>query len=301
MQSYRVIYLDAFTDTPYAGNPCAVLPDGRGLSTLQMQRIARETNLPETAFVLPTDEADYKVRYFTPTHELPFAGHPTIATAFMLAQEGMIKLLEPTTRIHLEFGAGVGVLPVDIEVADGAPSWVVMTQKKPEYGEPLAAEEVAACFSLTAADLLDGYPPQVVSTGAPFLLVPARNVEVLKKAEMQRDALRTLCTRSGASCAYMFCPGGFAPGADLHGRFFGPDNANEDPYTGSAGGGAGAHGVHHGLLAGPEITLEQGHIIDRPGIGVLRIEGGPGNVTGVQLGGAAVKVLDGHFFVDEEG
>ena len=299
VRSYRVIYLDAFTDTPYAGNPCAVLPDARGLNTAQMQRIAREANLPETAFVLPSDQADFRVRYFTPTHELPFAGHPTIATTFMLAQEGMIQLSEPTTRIHLEFG--VGVLPVDIQVADGGPSWVVMTQRVPDFGETLTAEEVAACFSLSADDLLEGYAPQVVSTGVPFLLVPARNIEVLKKADMQRDTLRALCARVGAANAYMFCPGGFERDADLHARFFGPDNANEDPYTGSAGGCAGAYGVHHGLLAGPEITLEQGHIIDRPGIGVLRIEGGPGNVTGVQLGGAAVKVLDGHFFVDEEG
>jgi trans-2,3-dihydro-3-hydroxyanthranilate isomerase len=174
-----------------------------------------------------------------------------------------------------------------------------MTQKAPEFGEPLEAEAVAACFSLSTADLLAGYPPQVVSTGAPFLIVPALDIEVLKKAEMQRDALRALCTRTGASCAYMFCPGGFAPDVDLHGRFFGPDNANEDPYTGSAGGSAGAYVVHHGLLEGPELTLEQGNIIGRPGIGTLIIAGGPGNVTGVQLGGAAVKVLDGHFFMEE--
>ncbi len=93
MKKYRIIYLDAFTRVPFTGNPCAVLPEAEGLTDDQMQKIARETNLSETAFVFPSDKADVKVRYFMPHKEIPFAGHPTIATAFMLALEEMIQLL----------------------------------------------------------------------------------------------------------------------------------------------------------------------------------------------------------------
>ena len=111
MKTYRVVYVDAFTSLPFCGNPCAILPEATGLTDEEMQAIARETNLSETSFVLPSERADFRVRYFTPRSELPFAGHPTIATGFMLAQEGFVPLKEPETRIHLEFK--IGVLPVE--------------------------------------------------------------------------------------------------------------------------------------------------------------------------------------------
>jgi len=114
MKEYAVVYIDAFTNTPFAGNPCAVLPMAEGLSDEQMQAIARETNLNETSYVLSSDKANFRVRYFTPRNEIPFAGHPTIATAFLLTRDGYISLQEPVTRITLEFK--IGVLPMDIEV-----------------------------------------------------------------------------------------------------------------------------------------------------------------------------------------
>ncbi len=145
MKPYRIIYLDAFTRVPFAGNPCAVVPDAGDLSVEAMQAIARETNLSETSFVLPSAVADYRVRYFTPRGELPFAGHPTIATAFMLAQEGMVALAGPRVRIRLEFQ--VGVLPVEIEVHDGQPVRAIMTQARPAFGPAFSAQETAPCFS----------------------------------------------------------------------------------------------------------------------------------------------------------
>ena len=297
MKHYRVIYIDAFTTIPFTGNPCAVLPDTMGLTDARMQAIARETNLPETAFVQPSSQADFRVRYFTPRHELPFAGHPTIATAFMLAQERLIPLKTPLTRITLEFN--IGVLPVEIHIADERPTRMVMTQQTPTFGAQFKAEAVAPCFNLARSDLRDDCPPQVVGTGVPFLIVPARDVDVLKKVKMDREALGALCAQAGVSAAFMFCLGGLAPEADTHARLFDPHGTMEDPFTGSASGAMGSYVVHYGLKPGPRLVAEQGHFVERPGQGVLEIEGGPESITAVRLGGAAVKVMEGTFFITE--
>lgn len=298
MKRYRVIYLDAFTTVPFAGNPCAVLPEPAGLTDEQMQAIARETNLSETSFVLPSAQADFRVRYFTPRTELPFAGHPTIATAFMLAQEGLIPLQEPATRIELEFG--IGVLPVEIHVDGGRPVRVVMTQQAPTFGQQFAPRQVAPCFGLVASDLRADCPPQVVGTGVPFLIVPAKDVQVLGRVEMEREALAALCDRAGVSAAFMFSIGGFEPDADTHARLFDPRGTMEDPFTGSASGAMGAYVVHYGLKPGPTLAAEQGQFVGRPGRGMLEILGSPEQIESVRLSGAAVKVLEGAFLIADD-
>lgn len=295
MKSYRVVYVDAFTSVPFAGNPCAVVPDACGLTDEQMQDIARETNLSETAFVFPSHQADFRVRYFTPRKEVPFAGHPTIATVYMLALENLIALREPVTRIELEFN--IGVLPVEIHVEKQRPVHVVMTQQKPTFGPQFAAEEVAPCFNLEIADLRSDSPTRVVSTGVAFLIVPARDVAVLGAVQINRDALAQLCERAGVPAAFVFSLGGFEPAADTHARFFDPHGTHEDPFTGSASGAMGAYVIHYGLGTGPTLIAEQGHFVGRPGRGILEILGTPQNIESVRLGGAAVKVLEGTLFV----
>jgi trans-2,3-dihydro-3-hydroxyanthranilate isomerase len=295
MKSYRVIYLDAFTSQPFAGNPCAVLPDARGLTDEQMQAIARETNLSETAFVFPSDKADFAVRYFTPRYELPFAGHPTIATSFMLALEGMVALQKDLTTIQLEFK--VGVLPVEIQAKNGKPQQAVMTQKAPVFTKTFSIEETAPCFGLSAADFRSDCPIQVVSTGVAFLIIPVANLEVLKKVCMDRELLGKLTAKADVNAAFMFCLGGFDSQADTHARLFDPHGTMEDPYTGSAAGCMGAYVVHYGLKKGPYLYAEQGHFVQRPGLGTLEIQGKTGDVHLVKLGGAAVKVLDGQIFI----
>lgn len=297
MKSYRVIYLDAFTTTPFSGNPCAVLPDARGLTDAQMQDIARETNLPETAFVLPSDKADFAVRYFTPRYELPFAGHPTIATSFMMAQEGMIDLSGTLKTIQLEFK--VGVLPVDIEIENGSPVKAIMTQKLPVFGKTCTIAEAAPCFGLVPSDFRDDCPIQVVSTGVQFIIVPVKNISVLEKVKMNRELLDELTKRVGVTAAFMYCLGGVAADADTHERLFDPNGTMEDPYTGSAAGCMGAHIIQYGLKSGPFIKAEQGHFVKRPGEGILEIQGKPNAITSVKLGGAAVKVLDGHVYIHD--
>jgi trans-2,3-dihydro-3-hydroxyanthranilate isomerase len=296
MRSYRIIYIDAFTDTPLAGNPCAVLPDARGLSDDEMQAIAAETNLSETAFVLPSEGADFRARYFTPRRELPFAGHPTIATAFTLAEEGLVKLAGPVTPLHLELG--IGVIPVEIHARDGkTPDRVVMTQQKPVFGPTFTAAETASCFSLEVSDLLADPAPQVVSTGVPFLIVPVRNAATLRQVQMRRDALGALCARAGVNAAFMFCLGGFTGEADTAARLLDPAGTNEDPYTGSATGCLGAYVVQYELQPGPRLVAEQGHPLGRPGRGELEIVGSPGDIQAVRLGGAAVRSMEGRMFL----
>jgi trans-2,3-dihydro-3-hydroxyanthranilate isomerase len=295
MKEYKVIYIDAFTTVPFAGNPCAVLPDADGLSDDQMQAIARETNLNETSYVLPSDKATFRVRYFTPRNEIPFAGHPTIATAFLLAQEGYISLEEPVTRITLEFK--IGVLPVDIIVKQGKPQRVIMTQQLPTYGMTFEAQEVSSCLGLQKEDLRTDCPSQVVSTGVPFLMVPVTGVDVLGKVKMDRDKLAKLVDKAGVPAAYLFSLGGFMKEADTHARFFDPRGTSEDPYTGSAAGAMGCYVIKYGLKKGPVLLAEQGNFVNRPGEGLIEIKGNPEKIESVQLGGAGVKVLEGKFLV----
>ncbi|MCP4688149.1 MAG: PhzF family phenazine biosynthesis protein [Desulfobacterales bacterium] len=269
-----------------------MLPHAEGLSEDEMQKIARETNLSETAFVFPSDKAAARVRYFMPHKEIPFAGHPTIASAFMLALEEMIPRGEDVQRVDFEFN--IGVLPVEIHRdAGGKPVYAVMSQQAPSYGPRADSREAAPCLGLDKDDFIEAAPIQVVGAGVPFLMAPVRSLEEVRRARMDRPKLASLLEAFEVDAAYLYCPGGVESNADLHGRLFSPANATEDPFTGSAVGGAGAHMAHHGLHPGPRLNVEQGHIMGRPGKGVVEVSGAAGHIETVKVGGAAVKVLDG--------
>ena len=291
MKTYRIAYVDAFTREPLKGNPCAVLPEASGLTDEEMQAIARETNLSETSFVFPSTQADFRVRYFTPREEIPFAGHPTIATSYFLAQEGLIPLQEPSTILQLKFK--VGVLPVELFVQEGRVHRIVMTQKKPTFGPTFSREEVSRCFNLAPSDLRTECLPQVVSTGLPFLIVPVEDLSILEKVQMNRDALSRLCQKAEVSDAFMFCLGGFEPPSDTHARLFDPFGASEDPFTGSASGAMGAYVFRYGLKRKKILLAEQGHFVKRPGHATIELVGPPNDIETVKVGGEAVKVLEG--------
>jgi trans-2,3-dihydro-3-hydroxyanthranilate isomerase len=297
MRTYRIAYVDAFTREPLKGNPCAILPKASGLTDEEMQAIARETNLSETSFVFPSTQADFRVRYFTPREEIPFAGHPTIATTYLLAQEGLIPLREPSTIIQLEFK--VGVLPVELFVQEGQVKRIVMTQKKPAFGVTFSHEEVSPCFNLTPSDLRSDCLSQVVSTGLPFIIVPARDLDVLEKVQMNRDALSRLCREAGVSEAFMFCLEGFAPETDTHARLLNPLGASEDPFTGSASGAMGAYVFRYGLVSKRVLCAEQGHFIKRPGYATIEVVGSADDIETVKVGGQAVKVIEGMISLGE--
>ena len=291
MINYRIVFIDAFTTTPLSGNPCAVVPNADGLDETQMQRIAKESNQPESAFVFKSKAADFKVCYFTPHKRIPFAGHPTIATAFLLALDGRIIPGSPTV---VDFEFDIGTLPVEVYFDEHKqPTHVVMNQPQPVFGPVYEAEEVAECFNLTEKELFEKPQAQVVSTGVPFLIVPVRSLAILKRAQMNRASLRTLLSRAKAEAAFLFCMEGFSKEADTHARLLDPDGTGEDPFTGSASGCMGSFVVHHGLKKGPFLRIEQGHLLGRPGEGMLEVQAVDDEIKTIKLSGPAVKTIEG--------
>ena len=298
MKQYRIIYLDAFTSEPFSGNPCAVLPEAEGLTDRQMQKIATETNLSETAFVFRSEIADVKVRYFTPRTEIPFAGHPTIATAMMLAQEGMISSKQSPIVINFEFN--IGVLPVEIKMdSAGKPFKAIMSQQKPSFGSIVAKDELMKCLGLAEHDFIAGLPLQIICTGVPFLMAPVIGMPILMNVQVDRSLFQTLLKRIGVDAVYMFCLEGFEQDTDAHGRLVTSVSSSEDPFTGSAAGCMGAYIAHYGLHPGPVLKVEQGHLMGRPGIGTVEITGSSVNVQTIKVGGCAVKTLDGIIYIHD--
>jgi trans-2,3-dihydro-3-hydroxyanthranilate isomerase len=300
MKPYRILYLDAFTTEPFSGNPCAVLPQADGLTDEQMQQIALETNLSETAFVFRSNEAAVKVRYFMPRKEIPFAGHPTIATAMMLAQEGLIPGGQSMVVVDFEFN--IGVLPVEIHFDPaGKPLKAVMTQQKPAFGSMVEGADLAGCLGLDKKDFVKKGPLQVVSTGVPFLMLPVTGMDILKKVQIDRPLFESVLQRMGVDAAYMFCLDGFEPDADAHGRLFSSAVGSEDPFTGSAAGCMGAYISHYGLCLGQVFKVEQGHLMGRPGQGTIEIisSAEADHIESVKVGGCAVKTLEGVIYTNK--
>ncbi len=305
MRQYTYHWLDVFTSEPFGGNPLAVFPEAAGLTDAEMQNIARELNLSETTFVLPSDQppAQYRVRIFTPINELPLAGHPVVGTHFLLASLGRYQLQAPLTRIHQE--VGVGILPVDLLCPDRRIERVRMTQAPPKF-LALAPDlgDLAAALGLAAGDLLgESAWPQVVSTGVPQLMVPVRDLNVLRKIAPNLPALRSLCDEIKTEMTYVFALESFDPAARTHGRFVSGHYHFEDPVTGSAAGAMAAYLVHYGLIssngdAPVEWIHEQGHFMQRPGRVYISVHGQKGSVHTVQVAGDAVIMGKGEIYLE---
>jgi len=291
--------VDVFTDRPFAGNPLCVVPDGTGLSTEQMQAIAREMNLSETTFVLPpTDpQAAYWMRIFTPAKEIPFAGHPSIGTAYVMASLGRLSLQEPVTRIFQQ--VGIGTLPLDIDVSDKKPGRVVMTQGTPTFGVALRDVTPVGEALGVDPDILAGsdLPIQVVSTGLEHLMVPIPDLETAGRLRPDTALLDRLLGRCGALGCFAFCLQTSTPNAFAHARMFAPGaGVPEDPATGSAAGPLGAYLALHGILPKHETSfvLEQGIEMGRPSrIWVEVLRDASGMPTTVRVGGHTVRVIRG--------
>jgi trans-2,3-dihydro-3-hydroxyanthranilate isomerase len=315
MARYRFVQLDVFTDTPFTGNPLAVFPEAEGLTDNQMMQIAREMNLSETVFVLKPDEGREPavlrhLRIFTPTREIPFAGHPIVGTWNALSREGIVPVPDSGmgwTRIHHE--VGIGILPVDIEFKDGKPVQVVMTQGKfqtpAEIDDPHEQAELARALRRLRDDLDETLPIQVITTGLSCLAIPLRSLASLRECRVNSQLLGDLYTRHGATGALVFARETLEVGkARAHARFFAPaDNISEDPATGSACGALGAYLVHHGALdleaveGRYKFVIEQGDFINRPSRISLDVKGTTRSVEEVKVGGSSVVVAKGEVFV----
>jgi len=292
--------VDAFTDRALGGNPCAVVFDADTIDDGMRQRIAREMNLSETAFVQTAESADAGARYFTPEKEIPLAGHPTIATVFALFESGRLSLDGPVTRISLELKVG----PIDVEVhaRDGRPQRVVMSQMRPQFLATYDAGEVLPVFGLTAADALPDARPQTVSTGTPQLMIPVKDHGALRRVRIDADAYAALYQAGDFFSPHVFALGGATEAGATFARHVGalPGGA-EDPFTGSATGGMAAYLWHYNLIDTPTFSAEQGHWMGRPGAASVEVVGARDAIETVKVGGEAVTVVRGELDLERAG
>ena len=311
MSSYNFFQLDVFTDHAFGGNPLAVFPEAEGITDEQMQQIAREMNLSETVFVLPSEKEETlrRLRIFTPGNELPFAGHPIVGTWNCLAREGVVPPPENGNGwVHLKHEVGIGVLPIDIEFKDGAPAQVVMTQGKFEIRGEIddwqEQADIARALGLAREDLDEGLPIQAVSTGNTMLLVPVRSLADLGNCKVNQSLLDDFfqgnSILSGGTGCYAFTRETIEIGAArAHARFFIGQNIGEDPATGSAAGPLGGYLVYHDATRVDPVdgiykfVIEQGDFINRPSRIGLEVKGEPGNVEQVKVSGTSVVVARG--------
>jgi trans-2,3-dihydro-3-hydroxyanthranilate isomerase len=251
--SFRLV--DVFTETPFAGNQLCVVPDAPSeLDSDAMQTIAQEIGFSETTFVTSSSGGGYRMRIFTPAQELPFAGHPTLGTAFTLVSEGRVRssCLQTTEA---------GIVPVVVDTRTG---FVWMTQLPPRFKEEFADRVLLArAAGLEPEDLHPDLPAQVVSTGLDPLLVPVRDEVALRRARRDERACKEVAERAGAEYVYLFAVRGVG---DVMARMFDPFHGiGEDPATGSAAGPLGAYLAVHGMAGMPgSVVIAQGEMVDRP-------------------------------------
>jgi len=292
LRKFPFVQVDVFTTQAFEGNSLAVFPDGSGLSDQEMQAIAREMNLSETTFILPRDaaterERGIRVRIFTVQEELPFAGHPTLGTAFCLqAKSG-------AAEVTLDLN--VGKVPVRFEQTPGQPLFGEMTQADPEFGVRHDREAVVRASGLRDGAIDPSLPIQTISTGLPFTVVPLRGLENMRNLNVDLKSSAEYLERSGGKFFYFVTRQTVDPKATLHARMMFYNG--EDPATGSAAGCAAAWMVANGVAVSDERTLiEQGVEMQRPSRIFVRASRKDDRVVNVRVGGNVVETVRGEVF-----
>ena len=288
--SRRFHIVDVFAQRKYSGNQLAVVTDAADLDTAEMQQIAAEMNYSETTFVTgPEREGSWPVRIFTPTDEVPFAGHPTLGTAAVIRQQLTEGTPEAVT-LDLE----VGEIPVEACERDGRETlW--MRQRAPEFGEELPHDDLAEVLGLPRSALDDEWPVQVVSTGLPTIIVPLVDRAALTAIDLDREAYDDLVEGREAKLVHTICPDPRDADNDFAVRMFAPAlGVLEDPATGSANGCFAAYLAEHEYTGSPRVAarVEQGYEIDRPSLLYLDSDAS-GEGVEVEVGGAVVAVAEG--------
>jgi trans-2,3-dihydro-3-hydroxyanthranilate isomerase len=288
-RTYPIVQLDVFTQRPLEGNQLAVVPDAHGLSDAEMQKLARETNLSETTFIFPRDpeierKDGHKVRIFTVNEELPFAGHPTLGTAWYLHQQ--------TQKSEVVLDLKVGKVPVRFEQRDGM-SFGEMRQIDPKFGPNHAHVDVAKALGLAVSELDESLPIQSVSTGMWFTIVPFRSLASLQNLKVGWHQMESYL-RSIGDNSFFYCVAKETVNSDatLHARMIFYNG--EDPATGSAAGCCTAWAVRNGVLqSNAQGVIEQGLETRRPSFLYIRAEKNADSITNVRVGGHVVKIIDG--------
>ncbi|QJF52228.1 PhzF family phenazine biosynthesis protein [Roseobacter ponti] len=287
---YQFDWVDAFAARAFGGNGCAVVHDSAALPAELCMAYVCETSLVECTFTGPSDVADIRVRYFLASREIPFAGHPTIATVAAMRARGMVD----DGSLTLETGAGI--IPVTV-----SGTRVTMTQIAPQFGETVPAGIVAEAGSISPGQIVA--PPQIVSTGLPFCITVLRDRAALEALTFDHGAFQRLATHLGHSETDLMEPfwvvqDGATDAGDTYARLLlAPPSPAEDPFTGSATGAMAAYLWSHGLIGKPDFVAEQGHTMGRPGQAQVSVLGPRDAITGVEVSGNGVIVMSGtvHF------
>ena len=287
-RKFPFIQVDVFTAAALEGNQLAVFTDARGLSDHEMQAIAREMNLSETTFILPGDgQLGTRVRIFTVSEELPFAGHPTLGTGFVLRGNSGA----PEVRLHLN----VGTVPVRFEESPAQPVFGEMTQMDPTFGPVHDREAVVRAAGLRDGDVDPSLPIQTVSTGVAFTIVPLRGLETARQLHVDLKSSAEYLERAGGKFFYFVTRDTVDKAARLHARMLFYNG--EDPATGSAAGCTAAWMVKHGVAKPDErVLIEQGIEMLRPSRIFVRASRQDDRVVNVRVGGNVVEVLRGEVY-----
>lgn len=288
--TYDCDWVDAFTDRAFGGNGCAVVHDAAGLPDETCMAFVRETSLVECTFLGPSEIADVRVRYFLASREIPFAGHPTVASVAALRMRGLIA----DGPLTLETQAGV--IPVEVEGMR-----VRMVQNAPEFGPKVEPELVARVVGLQPSDIIG--QPQFVSTGLPFCITEVRNRETLAGATLSPKALSDYALALGHGATdvmepYLVTMSGAPEGAQSFGRLLmGAPSPPEDPFTGSATGAAGAYLWANGRMAAQHYIAAQGDGMGRPGRATVERIGPADKIEGVAVTGQAHVLMSGRLYL----
>lgn len=283
-------WVDAFADAPFGGNGCAVVHGGAVLSDAFCMAYTSETSLVECTFTGPSEVANLRVRYFLASGEIPFAGHPTIATVAALMHRGWVT----GDSMTLETGAGIVQIEIDGDV-------ITMTQVAPTFGPEVPRELAAAVGGIDPGDIIA--PPQVVSTGLPFCITLLKDRPTLDRVGLNQKAMNDYYAHLGEERGDMLEPywitlGGATEAGDTFARLvLAPPSPPEDPFTGSATGAAASYLWSRGLIDQPAYVAQQGHGMGRPGQAEVEVLGPPDQITGVRVSGRGVVVMSGTAYI----
>ena len=294
MTNIPFFILDVFATDRYTGNQLAVCLNAGDLTDLQMQQIAREINFSETTFITSSEPVNggYNTRIFTPTTELPFAGHPTLGTAFIIQQE-LIK--QQIDRVNLNYK--VGQIPVDLYYVNGEPDLLWMHQQQPQFYDPIDVDVLAAVIGVNPADVDVRYPIEPVSTGLPFIIIPLNNLAAVSQAKLNLDLYDRVVANLPAQAILIFCPETIDPQRQLHVRVFTECfGIPEDPATGSANGCLAAYLAKYQYFGSPnlDITVEQGVEMGRHSLLYLRAKYTADRCQ-ISIGGRVITIAKGEF------
>lgn len=293
-RKYTLYQVDSFTKEKFAGNPAGVVTNADNLTEEEMQKIARELNNSETAFIIPSnnDEYDVQVRFFTPLKEVPICGHATIAAHYVRAIENKMN----SARIYQKTGAGI--LPVDI-LEEGDDYRITMTQGEIQFGDIIEGADkkiLLEALNINEDNLMQNYPIQIVSTGHSKVMIGIENSEILNGLNPNYDALSKLSNKIKCNGYYVFTTDSQESDILINGRMFAPAiGINEDPVTGNANGPLGAYLVHHNLIKHNnsmfKFKVKQGEAIKRTGIIEVEVKIEDKEPVGVKISGNAVIVF----------